>query len=58
MKCCKCKYLRDGITDEGSFNECKRFGFEYFHEFYEMECPYIDDDYELTEAGKEAEQIF
>lgn len=49
MKCCNCKHLGSGYM----YNECKRFGFEYFHEFYDNECPYINDNYELTEDGKE-----
>lgn len=58
MKCCKCKYNHSGVTDYGPFNECEKFGFEYYFEYYEEDCPYIDDNYELTSMGKEVIEIY
>lgn len=53
MKCCHCKYNSQGQTDYDYWNSCSLIGFEYYHEFYEEECPYIGDDYVITECGKE-----
>lgn len=58
MKCYKCIYYNEGVTDYGPFNECKKFGFEYYFEFYEENCPYIDDEYNLTSEGREMKEIF
>lgn len=51
MRCCDCKYYGEwqGYSDYG--NECRKFGFEYFRNHYEEECPYITDDYCLTDEG-------
>ena len=57
MNCNKCNYYKEGVTDCGPFNECNLFGFEYFHIFLDK-CSYIDDNYYLTEEGKEIQEFF
>lgn len=56
MKCYKCKYHKEGVGDYGSWNECTLFGFEYYFEFYEKDCPYIDEDYNKTNEGQDVDK--
>ena len=57
MKCCECKYHKEWITCDEFGNACLKFGFEYYSEYYESECPYVDNEYNLTNDGKELEKI-
>lgn len=58
MICKKCKYY-DYIShgDCEPSNCCERFGFENFIACIEGECELIDDEYNLTEYGKEVSEL-
>lgn len=57
MKCHECDYYSENNGYYGEWNGCKLLGFEYFHTYYEDDCPYIDDNYNLTKDGLEAREI-
>ena len=44
MKCCDCNFHKSGYL----WNGCGLTGNEYYHEFYETPCPFIDDNYIVT----------
>lgn len=52
MRCVDCKYHKEWKTDFEFVNECLKFGFSYYSEFCEEECPYMSDKYEVTKEGE------
>lgn len=51
MKCYRCIYYKESEGYSEYTNCCEKFGFEYFNTYNKEECPYIDDDYCLTDEG-------
>ena len=49
MRCCDCEYHESGYL----WNCCHLTGDEYYHEFYESPCAFINDDYEVIEDCQE-----
>ena len=41
MKCCDCKFHKSGYL----CNSCSLTDSEYYHEFYDNPCAFIDDNY-------------
>ena len=44
MRCCDCKFHESGYL----WNCCHLTGSEYYHEFYDKPCEFIDDNYIVT----------
>ena len=58
MKCFECNFHKSGYM----WNGCQLTGDEYYHEFYNEPCPFIDDNYiviaDCPELGlKKGEQV-
>ena len=49
MKCYLCKYYNENPVE----NECKKFGFYCFETYYNRDCPYIDEKYNITKIGND-----
>lgn len=56
MNCMSCEYYLQRWLKTGYYNRCTMFYFEGFEPV--KDCPYVDEEGNLTEEGKEIKKYY